>query len=161
MGGDVPAAFAAGLKRWPTLKAFAAWWLEQDHPPRLAPVYGWQRSGPGSAGTIICRIPPYQVEAIAFRPGHVVPPHKHPNLDSYDFHVAGSGSIRLAGRDLPPRAPLDGTEGPAALLRGRVPVLRGVVHSGKAGPAGASFYSLQRWHVWPMGFITDDWQDAA
>lgn len=141
---------------WPNLRAFAEWYLSGWPRFAFAPPEKSLRTGAGSTGAIIFRRGAFQAELVRFSPGHVVPPHSHPAVSSYDIHLEGSGLIELGGRMLRPRSPT--TTDP---LRARIPVLAGVVHSGEAGPDGARFLSLQHWHAGAArGFIIDDWRPA-
>lgn len=149
----------SNIDQWPNLRAFAEAYLA-DFPRsfRMQPPIDYMRRGRGSQGTIMFRSGAFQAEYVVFSPGHKVGPHVHPNVSSYDIPLRGGGLIFLAGRKLGKTVePKDHLDPIAA----RVPILAGIVHSGQAGPSGASYLSLQHWHEGrATGFITDDWRDA-
>lgn len=91
-----------------------------------------------------------QVELITLREGAVIPPHRHPNIDTYEVPTCGRGSV----------ATVDGrtTDTEKALRTHIVPLPRNVLHSATIGAEDAAFISVQRWKdgVTPT-FITDDW----
>lgn len=143
---------------WPTLKAFAAWyWGKAGEALRLRMPAEPLRVCAGSFELVLFRAPPYQVELIALFAGHPVPRHRHPNVDSMDAHLTGTGEAWIAGRLMPPAA----FAGHPLSTRRRLVIPAGVPHWGHAETT-TTVISCQRWkNGVPPTFITDDWDGPA
>lgn len=96
---------------------------------------------------IFYRRPPFQVELVIWMPGCVVPAHTHPNIDAIALAVSGELLLAIAGseaeaNDLVARA----RTWRAETLKSRPKRIGpNVWHGGKAGAAGATFWSFQKW----------------
>jgi quercetin dioxygenase-like cupin family protein len=102
-----------------------------------------------STEVVLYREAPFQVELITLRKSSVVPPHSHPNIDTYELLLSGSEQATVqVGRRCHGRAK-------AVKI---VSIHRGVVHSAQQGPdCDTAFLSFQYWHGIAPTFITDDW----
>lgn len=128
---------------WPVRK-FAAWWLRGKpfDPPPDAIVH------PGKfAGVTLYRNGPFQVQLFIAQPFASAPPHTHPNVDSEEVLVQGTGVVLVAGR--PPTRNIF------------TPVAPDDVHTAHAYEKGASFLSIQKWlnGVAPTS-VERDWRGA-
>ena len=138
-----------------TLKAFANWYLRQSGQlPLKAPGENAIRKVSFMTEVVIYRDPPFQVEFVTLIPGQYIPPHHHPNVDSYDISLTGNGEAVVSGRvwtkqiQAQPRVDL------------RIPVLAGAIHYGFTFN-GAAFISIQKWkNGVPLSFLSEDWIDA-
>ncbi len=136
-----------------TLRRWADWYLEDGETLRVDPPdEDALRVTYRSSEMILYREPPFQAVLVMLFPGHHIPPHHHPNVDSYDISLSGSGNAIVAGRSWTKSS--NYKRG----LTMRIPVLAGVVHSGYT-ESGAAFLSLQKWKngVAPS-FLCEDWQ---
>ncbi len=105
---------------------------------------------------VLYRAGQFQVEQITLLPDVAVPPHSHPNIDTYECHVAGSGNAWIEDRQLPYTHDYR-KHSPIAR---RFLIKAGDVHWGIADTVNVVL-SFQHWHnlVSPT-FITDDWEDG-
>ena len=135
---------------WPNLDAFVDWWWAtgQPHPPAVCVT-----RHAGSHEFIVFRDGQFQVEQVTLFPGYPVPPHCHPDVDSIECHLTGTGSAEV-GRFRLPAVPNYRVR--HSVRRLRIPA--GVFHSGEAHSVTVAL-SFQLWRegVAP-GFITDNWQ---
>lgn len=135
---------------WRSVKHFARDMLRDDRlllRPRLDLISADDRA----TRLILFREGCWQVELVVFRPGAIVPAHRHDRVESLELGVADSGGwIRIGNRRGEHRA----LRGP--LAANLVPLGKGVKHEGAAGPKGSAFLSFQKWDGEP-GFIHEDW----
>ena len=103
---------------------------------------------------VIYREPPFQAVIMTLFPGHQIPSHYHPNVDSYDLNLTGDGVAYVAGFAWTKKV----QDKPRLDLR--IPVLAGTVHYGFT-PNGSGFLSLQKWlnNIQPT-FLSEDWVDT-
>ena len=92
----------------------------------------------------------FQVERITAPAGHTVRQHRHPDVDTIEFALAGAGSVWLNRREFYMAA-----EGPFRGLR----ISSRSWHGGKAGPEGAVFLSVQHWRIPFSASIQTNWID--
>ncbi len=107
----------------------------------------------GSHEWVLFREGQYQVEQVTLLPWFQVPPHSHPNVDTYECHLTGSGQAWIGETHLP--YALDYDKHPPRTRRLLIPA--GVPHWGMADTVVVAL-SFQYWYkgVSPT-FITDDW----
>ena len=97
--------------------------------------------------TCIYRYEQFQVEFVTVKPNTYIPPHTHPNVDSYEIALKGMEFYSNGGTTLPMW--YSDTPAPnsnlslAHYLFVRVPP--NDEHSAKAGPNGGCFLSVQHW----------------
>lgn len=91
----------------------------------------------------------FQVERITLEPFAAIPRHAHPDVDSYELPLSGSGEMfiehhrfKLTGYDWKP------------LFIGR-----GKWHGGHALQHGGMFLSVQHWHIPITGSLTTNWDE--
>lgn len=93
-----------------------------------------------------------QVERITHGPNETIPMHRHPNVDSYEFPLMGTGELWVRKRVFK----LDAAIAPWK----PVPISRNCYHGGRSYEQGGSFLSVQYWHVTPVQSVIDDWEDS-
>jgi quercetin dioxygenase-like cupin family protein len=127
-----------------TAKQFAVWWLREGKPfqPPAAPTIQVGKF----AGVTLYREGPFQVQLFIAQPGAFAPAHTHPNVDSVEIFVQGSGAIEVLGRKQSGRF---------------VTVKPGDAHTAVAHEHGGSFLSVQKWlnGVQPTS-VERDWDGA-
>lgn len=143
---------------WRSLKEFSEWYFLNngdgllgaplnvpDHPVKISPELGL-------CEFVLFREKQYQAVLITLFAGKEIPPHSHPNVDSIDVHLTGTGESFI-GRWYAP--PADMEKGP---LGNRLPIPANVPHWGHA-TTDVAVISLQKWkNDVPPTFITDDWE---
>lgn len=101
----------------------------------------------GLTSTCIYRHGQYQVEFVTVKPDTYIPPHTHPNVDSYEVALKGIEFHSNGGVTLPMwfanQPSPDSNLSAAHYLFVRV--LPDDEHSAKAGPQGGCFLSVQHW----------------
>lgn len=100
-------------------------------------------------GVTLFRQDPYQVELFNVKPNSEIPPHVHPNVDSFEVFVSGDISFMC-----------DGTWYDQDSFGSFIRVLPTSIHAGRFGERGGCFLSIQKWinGVKPK-FVGDDWDD--
>jgi quercetin dioxygenase-like cupin family protein len=91
----------------------------------------------------------FQVERVTVVPHAHIPPHRHLFADSWEVHLAGSGSAMIGKRAFR----IGSTNRFPAIW-----IPRNVWHGGDAGPVGGCWLSVQRWYESPRS-LADDWQE--
>ncbi len=107
-----------------------------------------------STEVVLYRDGQFQVELITLRKGCIVPPHTHPNIDTYEVVLSGgAAAVASVGRH----------RHTSRQVVAIVPIPQGVVHSAAPGPDfDTAILSIQYWHNGvPPTFITDDWEGDA
>ena len=101
------------------------------------------------SGTTLYRSYPFQVELFIAKPNIVIPPHIHPNVDSYEVWVSGDIDFMRKGKwyNHPHENP-------------KIRVKHNNIHGAKTGNLGGSFLSIQKWldNTHP-DFIGNNWLD--
>lgn len=140
------------------LQEFVRWFCTEGPSLPLTPYDGLAWAGELS-GLLLYRSGQFQVQLFTFPPGTVIPPHRHPHVDSFDMFVCGDLTIYKNGKPICPceffSQTIDG-----------LPRLRAVGfhigpedwHSGKVGPLGAAFLSFQHWRGPEPSTIGLDWE---
>jgi len=101
----------------------------------------------GLTSLCIYRYEPFQVELVTVKPDVYIPPHTHPNVDSYEVALKGIEFYSNGGTTLPmwfADKQAEGTNLSAAHYQ-FVRVTPDDEHSAKAGPNGGCFLSVQHW----------------
>lgn len=98
----------------------------------------------GVTSVVLHREGQYQAELIIVAPNVEIPPHEHPDVDSYEVALAGEIAFFVDGIQTGYRRT------PAANGMSRdfgkfVPIRSDAPHSGVAGPMGTVFLSVQKW----------------
>lgn len=145
-------------QEWNSLSHFTKWWWREgqpfqipDNPHKDIDVDGYI---PMFRETVLFREGRFQVEQIILFPNVDVPSHRHPNLDTYECHVAGAGEAWIEGVKLPYTN--DYTRHPR--LR-RFLIRSDQMHWGVAHTMNIVI-SFQQWfNDVPPTFITDDWDE--
>jgi hypothetical protein len=137
---------------WPSLRAFAKWWWASTP---VAPPSEPAKIAPQWLEFVLFRRCQFQVELIALFPGALVPPHRHPHVETYEVHYSGGGEAWLGTPERRLRQPhLVGD----TMLR-RLRIAAGMPHGGRAEGLTTAL-SLQRWQGREPTFISDDWEAA-
>lgn len=139
------------LLRNPELKAFTKWYLNQPGLTLKVPERNALKMMENSTEFVLYRDGQIQVEFIFIRGGVAVPPHIHPNVDTYEVPWHGDEAFaHVEGRLYPPNEPGDRTPR-------FIPLAFGAMHSAWPGN-GLALLSIQAWlNGVPPTFITDDW----
>lgn len=122
----------------PTLERLRRRVLERNapflflNPPARCPLVAVE----GLHTLIVYRGKQTQVELVLIAPNTTVPPHAHPNVDSYEAYIGGDVTFYLEGQEMRHQS---------RVFREYVRVLPGQVHGAKIGPRGGSFLSIQHW----------------
>ena len=154
------------------LTRFLEWYLESGHKiyvPLEDSIHFSGTAGPdphGAAGVVgvtIYRDDPFQVQLFTCTPNGVIPPHTHPNVDSYEVSLRGM-EFDLHGETV---LPLFWTMTPSGDKKSNLPcthyqvirVLPHSLHGAKAHETGGCFMSVQRWlnGVKPSS-VGNDWE---
>lgn len=140
-----------------TLRTFANWAIEPTQVTRwmgAAPIES--RTGQakelkqgGSQVDVVYREGPLQIERIALAPHTVLKTHRHPGVDSYEYHVCGDVEFWLGRRVFHQSA-----MSPFRL----VPVSQHAFHSGIVGESGVTFLSIQYWGEIPPSSVQEVWE---
>ena len=100
----------------------------------------------------------FQTELVRVAPGAELPQHRHPGVDSIECPLEGFIRFRIGGED--PYATVS-DERLARFAIGKLVRIAGKAwHSGKAGPEGAVFLSMQRW-TGEQVLIGERWEGAT
>tara|TARA_R100000458_G_scaffold54715_1_gene58062 strand:+ start:58 stop:603 length:546 start_codon:yes stop_codon:yes gene_type:complete len=95
----------------------------------------------------IYRHEPFQVELVTVKPNTYIPPHTHPNVDSYEVALRGI-EFYSDGKTVLPMwfaNQKDPNSNLSIAHYNVVRVLPSSEHSAKAGPEGGCFLSVQQW----------------
>ena len=109
--------------------------------------------------TVLWREGRFQVEMVTCAPGTKIPPHSHPNVDSFEVNLNGGVDFFIDGRRTIPLSVLNRRNGDHCQWYGlAVRVLPGVQHWAEFGPNGGTFLSVQHWPEGiPMTAVGFDW----
>ena len=101
----------------------------------------------GLTSLCIYRHEPYQVELVTVKPDVYIPPHTHPNVDSYEVALKGIEFSSNGKITLPmwyanmPKPNCNLSVAHYMVVR----ITTETEHSAKAGPEGGAFLSVQKW----------------
>jgi len=125
------------------LEEFLEWWLE--HKPTCPPITKPIIYEGDTRGVVLYRQGHFQVELFIVKPNVEIVQHIHPNVDSFEVHLAGDINFYCNGTLFNDGKP--------------VRVKPESWHGGFFGPQGGSFLSVQKWlnGVEPT-FVGDDWK---
>ena len=128
------------------LTTFLEWWI--DAGQRInTPLERSIHFVENLTSTCIYRHEPFQVEFVTVRPDTYIPPHTHPNVDSYEVALRGI-EFYSDGKTVLPMW-FANKKAPDCNLSiahyNVVRVLPESEHSAKAGPEGGCFLSVQQW----------------
>lgn len=112
----------------------------------LFQVLEFRNSG-NRASIIAKREGRFQAELVLWQPNLVLPAHRHPHINAFEMHVSGDMILVFGDTEEETNGFIErASPWPARKLHGRViPVRPQDWHGGKAGPTGASFWSIQEW----------------
>ena len=128
------------------LTAFLEWYLKTGVQP-FVPLKSSLHFVDGLTSLCIYRDEPFQVELVTVTPDTFIPPHTHPNVDSYEVALRGI-EFYLDGNTVLPMwfAETLSTDGRLSAAHHKVVrVLPESEHSAKAGRYGGCFLSVQHW----------------
>ena len=127
------------------LQQFRDWWLKQR--PINTPQINALSHVAETHGVVLYRQDNYQVELFNVKPNSEIPPHIHPNVDSYEVFIGGDIDFMC-----------DGEYHSLHAVGASIRVLPSSWHGGKFGERGGCFLSIQKWlnNVEPK-FVGDDW----
>ena len=100
---------------------------------------------------LLYRDPPYQIERVVGLPFSRVPMHRHPLVDSCEFHLAGEGVMTVGRRKM--IIPLDLPFVP-------IPISHNTWHGGSY-VTPVKFLSVQYWLGGTVGPISSDWEGRS
>jgi hypothetical protein len=153
-----------------TLPAFTRWVLTQPLGALRPPAHGIRHVTMDDAealSVVLYRAAPFQVEQFTILPragGSSFPDHRHPNVDSIEYFMAGEINFRLRGSWVASieDAAAVGSDGASLLCGRRLPVRAEDMHGGRVGDGGAVFLSIQRWlRETPPTSVLLDWAGPA
>ena len=128
------------------LTTFLEWWI--DAGQRInTPLERSIHFVENLTSTCIYRHEPFQVEFVTVKPGTYIPPHTHPNVDSYEVALRGI-EFYSDGKTVLPMwfaNQKDPNSNLSIAHYNVVRVLPSSEHSAKAGPEGGCFLSVQQW----------------
>lgn len=102
---------------------------------------------------VVYRDGQFQVERIALKPHTIVKAHRHPGVDSYEYHVDGDIDFFLGRRMF--------HQTPETVRHMRmIPVPQFAFHAGIAGNCGATFLSIQQWKG-EQSSVRDVWESEC
>jgi hypothetical protein len=90
-----------------------------------------------------------QIERVTHPPYGLIPLHRHPDVDTYEFPLWGSGELWIGRR----KFILDDKTTPWCPMF----ISRKWFHGGKGYERGGCFLSVQYWHIQPVQSITKNW----
>lgn len=133
-------------------------WIE--NPQFLTPYHAPITVDNQIWGVSLYRQNEYQVQLFIFGPNTIIPPHRHPNVDSFEVYLSGDIEFDVGGEVVMEMSEhADPAQEHYNFCMGRcVRVLPSAWHSARSGPRGGSFMSIQRWlnGVTPTN-VGDDW----
>lgn len=136
---------------WNNLRQFTNWWWRNFQPYRVPEDA--VKVSKGSHEFVMFREGRFQVEQVTLFPEVPVQKHHHPNINTYECHITGSGSAWLDGRELP--FTYDYNRG--SPMSRRLLIKAGEPHWGVAKTVVVAL-SFQEWlNGVPPTHITDDW----
>ncbi len=142
-----------------TLEEFREWWM--DTRPFVVPFASPVMTDGNIWGAVLYRRPPWQVQLFVLKPDSVVPPHRHPNVDSFEVYLSGDIEFSLNGDIVTPMefSAEPGFTGAHCSFGEVIRVLPHSPHGAKIGKKGGCFLSIQRWlnGVEPTN-VGDDWE---
>ena len=126
------------------LTEFLEWWLANK--PICPPNNNAIVQEGDLFGVVVYRKEQFQVELFIGKPNISIVQHIHPNVDSYEVHLAGNIDFYCDGilynKGTPVRVKPDAW------------------HGGFFGPEGGSFLSVQKWlNGIKPSFVGNDWKD--
>ena len=128
------------------LTTFLEWWV--DAGQRInTPLDRSIHFVENLTSTCIYRHEPFQVEFVTVKPNTYIPPHTHPNVDSYEVALRGI-EFYSDGKTVLPMwfaNQKDPNSNLSIAHYNVVRVLPSSEHSAKAGPEGGCFLSVQQW----------------
>lgn len=139
------------------LRRFANWAIEPEQLDRWrAAIPIESRAGQPkelAAGQstieVVYRDQGFQIERIALAPHTTVSSHRHPGVQSYEYHLRGEMEFWLGRRVYHQTA-----QSPFRL----VPVSDRAFHSGIVGESGVTFLSIQHWGIVVPSSVQDVWE---
>ncbi len=142
------------------LSRFATWYLSQSpNLPVKPPMDKALHIVEGLHAVVLWRQERFQVELISCSSGIVIPPHSHPNVDSYEVNLNGAVDFFIGDRRTIPLSVLNRQEGIHCAWYGlAVRVRPGVIHRADFGAEGGVFMSIQHWpEGLEMASVGCDW----
>ena len=128
------------------LTTFLEWWI--DAGQRInTPLDRSIHFVENLTSTCIYRHEPFQVEFVTVKPDTYIPPHTHPNVDSYEVALRGI-EFYSDGKTVLPMWFANQKDQNSNLSIAHYNVIRVLPesgHSAKAGPEGGCFLSVQQW----------------
>lgn len=156
--GATPAPSFAAPASGDVLLDFLRWYGEHGPAWPMAAADGLAWAG-NLPGVTLYRSGAFQVQLFIFPAGTVVPPHRHPNVDTIEMHVAGDYDFRVGGVSAIPLFHLHDRRGPVSRWWGRgVRVRPGDWHDLTVFDAGACFLSVQHWLRGTPSSVGEDWE---
>jgi len=159
--GATPAPFFIPPAAGDQLAAFYEWYCTNGPSCPMAPESGLAWAG-NLPGIVIYRAGQFQVQMFVFPAGCVVPPHRHPGVDTIEAHVAGHYDFRVNGTSAIPLDHLHDRRGTVSRWWGRgVRVRPSDWHDLSVFETGACFLSIQHWLRGAPSSVGEDWEGRA
>lgn len=102
---------------------------------------------------VLWREKEFQVERVTVRPNRTIPEHRHPNVDSWELHVYGSGDAYVGRRKY--------KLGTWLLRQPAMKIPRNTWHGGTGGDGGNRWLSVQQWHGREPTTLALDWEGRS
>ncbi len=141
------------------LSHFALWWSKQPYAVPLVPSVNAFAFEDNMCAITLFREGAFQVQLIIANPDCIIPPHTHPNVDSYEVFLNGMQFTHTTETVCTfDDALLDNGKGIPNLRGATVRVKPDEMHGGQASSQGGSFLSIQQWlnNITPTS-VGNDW----
>lgn len=143
------------------LLAFLEWYGARGPSLPMAPPNGLEFRPDSLPGVTLYRAGRFQVQLFIFPAGTIVPPHRHPNVDTIEVYVAGDYDFRVGGISAIPMDHLHDYRNGVSRWWGRgVRVKPHDTHDLEVFEGGACFLSFQHWLAGAPSSVGLDWVGA-
>jgi hypothetical protein len=136
---------------------FLRWYGANSPGFPMSPPDGFCSSG-GLLGLTLYRSGQFQVQLFLFPAGTVVPPHRHPNVDTIEMHLDGDYDFRVGGVSAIPLDHLHDRRGLVSRWWGRGVLVKSSDWHDLTVNTGAAFLSVQHWLSGTPGTVGNDWE---
>lgn len=108
---------------------------------------------------MLYRAKPWQVQLFQVIPNSTIPPHRHPNVDSFEIYLGGDIQFHADGQTLTFQQDEPDFTGKHPHFGKQIRVKPHTWHGGSFGPQGGVFLSVQHWgNQTDPTTVGDDWE---
>jgi len=142
-----------------SLEEYLSWYILNGPSCPMVPIDGLSFIGNGP-GLVLHRQDSFQAQLFFALPNTSIPEHSHPNVDSYEVHIANCDLHFFVEGDpsIPPEYLFHDRGGLSRWWGRAVRVRPGQRHHLTVGPRGGVFLSLQYWLRGLPSSVDDDWE---